>query len=89
MIRPRETDCKLYSNTIITSVSVLVAFMVGSVEAIGLLDSVSPNGKPWRLVRRFKNYCPREYRVTAIFVLTGIGYILVYKWRRFEQIGVE
>lgn len=82
---------KLYYNITITLVSVLVAFMVGAVESMGLLATrFNLTGTFWLLVTKLnKNYSLLGYCIIALFVACWTGSILIYKWRGFEQIGVE
>jgi nickel/cobalt transporter (NiCoT) family protein len=82
---------KLYYNITITLVSVLVAFMVGTIESIGLFATrFHLTGAVWNLVTELNNnYSLLGYCIIALFVACWTGSILIYKWRGFEQIGLE
>ena len=82
---------KLYYNITITSVSVLVAFLVGGVEALGLLGSrLHLQGSFWAAVGSLnEHFGLLGYCIIAIFALSWAVSIAVYKVRRFEEIELE
>ncbi|HEX3661889.1 MAG TPA: HoxN/HupN/NixA family nickel/cobalt transporter, partial [Acidobacteriaceae bacterium] len=79
---------KLYYNLTITSVSVVVAFVVGGVEALGLLGGhFHLQGAFWALVSRLNdNFGMLGYCIVGIFALAWIVSIAIYKLRRFEDL---
>jgi len=79
---------KLYYNLTITAVSVTVAFAVGGVEALGLLcDRLHPQGALWRQVARLNNnFGLLGYGIVALFALSWLVSIAIYKWKRFDHI---
>ncbi len=83
---------KLYYNMTITSVSVIVALIVGGIEALGLLaGQFRLTGPFWEMVRRLNdNFGTLGYCILGIFVLSWIVSIAIYKWQRFDdfEIGV-
>ncbi len=82
---------KLYYNVTITFVSVVVAFVVGGVEALGLLGGqLHLQGGFWEFVARLNdNFGVLGYCIIAIFALSWIGSIAVYRLRRFEELELE
>jgi high-affinity nickel-transport protein len=82
---------KLYYNITITSVSVIVAFAVGSIEALGLWsDRLHPKGPFWNFVNTLNgNFGLLGYGIVGLFGLSWIVSIAVYKWRRFDLLEVE
>jgi len=82
---------KLYYNITITSVSVLVALIVGGIEALGLLGAqLHLQGSFWMLVGRLNDHFGvLGYCIIGIFALSWIVSIAIYKVRRFEEIEVE
>jgi len=81
---------KLYYNLTITSVSVIVAFAVGGIEALGLIGHrLGLSGSFWELVHRlndsfgFLGYC-----IVALFVAAWIFSLAFYKWKRFDELDV-
>jgi high-affinity nickel-transport protein len=81
---------KLYYNVTITLVSVVVAFAVGGVEALGLLaGQLHLKGRFWLLVSRLNdNFGALGYLIIALFTLSWIVSIAIYKWRRFDSFEV-
>jgi high-affinity nickel-transport protein len=82
---------KLYYNITITAVSVLVALIVGGIEALGLLGAqLHLQGSFWTLVGRLNDHFGvLGYCIIGIFALSWIVSIAIYKVRRFEEIEVE
>jgi high-affinity nickel-transport protein len=79
---------KLYYNLTITSVSVIVALVIGGIEALGLLGGqFHLQGVFWSLIGRLNgNFGILGYCVIAIFALAWIVSIAIYKLRRFEDL---
>jgi high-affinity nickel-transport protein len=79
---------KLYYNLTITFVSVVVAFVVGGIEALGLLSRYFHlTGGPWALVSRLNNnFGLLGYLIVGLFVISWIVSIAVYKWRRLDHL---
>jgi high-affinity nickel-transport protein len=79
---------KLYYNITITSVSVIVALAVGGVEALGLLaGQFHLTGAFWGFVGKLNdNFGVLGYGIIALFGLSWILSILIYKWRRFDDL---
>ena len=81
---------KLYYNLTITMVSVVVAFVVGGVEALGLLaGQLSLSGGFWDAVRGLnENFGTLGYFIVGLFALSWILSLAYYKWRRFDELEV-
>jgi high-affinity nickel-transport protein len=81
---------KLYYNMTITSISVIIAFVVGGVEGLGLLAAqFHLKGVVWNAMTRLSgNFGTLGYLIVGIFALSWIVSIGVYKWRRFEDLEV-
>jgi high-affinity nickel-transport protein len=79
---------KLYYNITITSVSVVVALAVGSVEALGLLVSeFHLTGAVWNWISQLnENFGLLGYGIIGVFALSWIVSIVIYKWRRFDDL---
>ena len=82
---------KLYYNMTITFVSVIVALVVGSIEALGLFaDQLHLNGTFWGTVRQLNdNFSTLGYFIIGFFALSWVLSILIYKWNRFDELEVE
>ncbi len=78
---------KLYYNLTITSVSVVVAVVVGGIEALGLLGGqLHLQGVFWGLIGRLnEHFGVLGYCIIAIFALAWIVSIAIYKLRRIEE----
>lgn len=77
---------KLYYNITITAVSVAVAIVVGGIEALGLLaGQLHPKGTFWTWIDTLNgNFGMLGYGIVALFALSWIVSIAIYKWRRFD-----
>lgn len=82
---------KLYYNLTITFVSVVVAFVVGGIEVLGLLAGhFELNGVFWDAVRRLnENFGALGYFIIGVFALSWLLSIAIYRWRRFDEIEVQ
>jgi high-affinity nickel-transport protein len=81
---------KLYYNMTITLVSVIVALVVGGIEALGLLaDRFRLTGTFWRAVLRLNsNFGTLGYCIIGIFALSWIVSIAIYKYRRLDELEI-
>jgi nickel/cobalt transporter (NiCoT) family protein len=79
---------KLYYNLTITLVSVVVALVVGGIEALGLLaGQFGLTGAAWDLVRKLnENFGALGYFIIGIFALSWVISFAIYKWRRFDEL---
>jgi high-affinity nickel-transport protein len=79
---------KLYYNITITSVSVVVAVVVGGIEALGLLSGqFHLTGVFWALVGKLNdNFGMLGYGIVGLFALSWVFSIAIYKWRRFDEL---
>src|SRR5579863_8161922 len=79
---------KLYYNMTITFVSVVVALVVGGIEALGLLAGrFHLKGGFWDAVTRLnENFGTLGYLIVGLFVFSWVASIAFYKWRRFDEL---
>jgi len=79
---------KLYYNITITSVSVVVALLVGGIEALGLVaGQFHLTGGAWVLVGKLNdNFGLLGYGIVGLFALSWIVSIAIYRWRRFDDL---
>jgi high-affinity nickel-transport protein len=77
---------KLYYNLTITFISVLVALLIGGIEALGLVaEQFRLQGPFWRLIDALNdNFGSLGYLIIAIFVASWLVSIAVYRFRRFD-----
>jgi high-affinity nickel-transport protein len=79
---------KLYYNITITFVSVIVAFAVGGIEALGLMTTqFHLTGAFWQVVSRLnENFGVLGYCIIGLFAASWVVSIAIYKWRRFDDL---
>ncbi len=82
---------KLYYNMTITLVSVIVALVVGGIEALGLFAGhFHFSGMLWDLVRKLNdNFGTLGYFIVGFFVLSWILSIAFYKWQRLDELELQ
>jgi len=82
---------KLYYNMTITFVSVLVAVIVGGIEALGLIgDQLGLSGGLWHLVGILSdNFGMIGYLIIAIFILSWLISILIYRLKGYDRLEVQ
>ncbi len=82
---------KIYYNMTITLVSVVVAVVVGGIEALGLLaGEFHPQGTFWSLLERLnENFGVLGYCIVGLFAASWVVSICVYKWRRFDDLELN
>jgi high-affinity nickel-transport protein len=80
---------KLYYNMTITFVSVVVALLVGGIEAIGLLkDKLELNGGLWDVIGNLNNnFGNLGFVIIGVFVLSWVGSIVLYRMKGFDRLG--
>jgi len=79
---------KLYYNLTITFVSVLVALIVGGIEALGLLaEKMSLEGSFWSAIDGLnEHFGALGYLIITVFVVSWLVSIAVYRIRRFDHL---
>jgi len=81
---------KLYYNLTITFVSVLVAVLIGGIEALGLVaDQLKLQGPFWSFIGALnENFGSLGYLIMAIFAGSWLVSIAVYRLGRFDLLEV-
>jgi high-affinity nickel-transport protein len=82
---------KLYYNLTITFVSVVVAVVVGGIEALGLAAGQFGLAGPfWQAVTALNDHFGMiGYLIIAIFVVSWIAAAVIYRVRGYDQLEVE
>ena len=82
---------KLYYNMTITLVSVLVALLVGGIEALGLIaDQLQLKGGFWDFIGSLDdNFGVIGYCIIAIFILSWLISTVVYHLKKYDDIEVR
>ena len=81
---------KLYYNMTITAVSVIVAVLVGGLEALGLLvDRLQLQGGVWDAIGALNaDFGILGYLIVALFIVSWIVSLLVYRYKRFDELEI-
>jgi len=82
---------KLYYNLTITFVSVVVAVVIGGIEALGLLgDQLQLGGWFWDGIGALNgNFGTLGYGIVGLFIVSWIVSTLIYRLRRYDDIEVR
>jgi len=82
---------KLYYNMTITFVSVVVAVLIGGIEALGLIgDQFKLQGVLWDAVNALNdNFGVLGFIIIGVFVVSWIISILIYRLNRYDEIEVN
>jgi high-affinity nickel-transport protein len=77
---------KVYYNITVTSLSVLVAFVIGGIELLGLLaDNLNLSGGVWNLVGTLSDFQYTGYFVAGVFIATWALSVLIWRYGRIEE----
>lgn len=82
---------KLYYNLTITAVSVVVAVLIGGIEALGLLsDQLGLEGRFWQGIGALNDHFNTlGFVIVAIFIVAWIGSVLLYRYSGLDKIEVQ
>jgi len=82
---------KIWYNLTITAISVLVAVLIGGVEALGLIaDKLELAGGFWGTIGNLNNGLANfGYLVIVIFVASWALSFVIYRWQGFDRPAVE
>ena len=81
---------KLYYNLTITLVSVVVAVLVGGIEALGLLGAqLDLSGWFWDGIGSLNdNFNSLGFAIIGVFIAAWVGSVLIYRYKGFDRIEV-
>lgn len=81
---------KLYYNLTITFVSVVVAFLIGGIEALGLLGArLSLSGWFWDAIAALNdNFNSLGFVIIGVFIAAWIGSIVIYRYTGLDDVEV-
>ncbi len=83
---------KVYYNLTITIISVLVAFLIGSLEVLMVISSeLGLSGPFWEPLNALNSETAWQYvgfGIIALFVVTWAVAMAIYRRRRYEEIGL-
>jgi high-affinity nickel-transport protein len=82
---------KLYYNMTITAVSVVVALLIGGIEALGLLGGqLSLSGSFWTVIASLNDHFNAlGFVIIGIFAVAWAGSVLIYRFKRYDEIAVK
>jgi nickel/cobalt transporter (NiCoT) family protein len=82
---------KIWYNLTITAISVLVALLIGGVEALSLIaEKLELGGRFWIMVGNLNDDLGNfGYLVITIFIGSWLVSYLIYRWRDFDRPAVE
>lgn len=80
---------KLWYNLTITAVSVLVALLIGGIEALSLIaDKLGLEGHFWGAVGELnEDLASFGFVVIGVFVASWILSVAIYRWKRFDELA--
>ena len=80
-----------YYNITITSVSVVIALVVGGIETLGLcVEHFRLKGWFWGAVLKLnENFGMLGYFIVGLFILSWVVSIAVYKWHKFDNLELD
>jgi high-affinity nickel-transport protein len=79
---------KLYYNLTLTFVSVIIALMIGGIEAIGLLrDQLNLTGGFWDFIGNLNdNFGTLGFVIIGVFALSWVGSVIIYRVKGFDRL---
>jgi len=82
---------KLFYNMTITAVSVVVALLVGGIEALGLLsDKLNLQGGFWGFIGELNdNFGAIGYLIIGVFAASWLISTIIYRLKRYDEIEVQ
>ncbi len=82
---------KLYYNLTITLVSVIVAVLIGGIEALGLVgDQLSLTGRFWHAIAGLNdNFNGLGFLIIGIFIAAWISSIVIYRYKKLDILEVS
>jgi len=80
---------KLYYNLTMTLISIVVALLIGGIEALGLLaDKLGFEGSFWTFIARAnENFGVLGYLIIGIFVTGWLFSVLIYRIQGLDEVG--
>ena len=76
---------KIYYNITMTSLSIFIAFVIGTIEILGLLSRQAGwTGQPWAFIAGI-NINTAGQVIVAVFLVAWIGAVVAYKVRRIDE----
>lgn len=82
---------KLYYNMTLTFVSIVVALLIGGIEALGLIgDELGLKGGFWEMMDSLNdNFGTIGFVIIGVFVVSWIASLIIYRMNKFDEIEVS
>ena len=82
---------KLYYNMTITFVSIVVALLIGGIEALGLIgDEFGWKGAFWAMMDSLNdNFGTIGFVIIGVFVVSWIASLIIYRMNKYDEIEVN
>ncbi len=82
---------KLYYNMTITLVSIVVALVIGGIEALGLIgDELKMQGTFWSAIGSLnENFNTIGFVVVGVFVFSWVASVVIYRLNKYDEIEVR
>jgi high-affinity nickel-transport protein len=79
---------KLYYNLTITLVSVVVAVLIGGIEALGLLaDQLGLKGVFWDAIGTLNdNFNNLGFIIIGVFIVAWLASFVIYRMKRYDEL---
>jgi high-affinity nickel-transport protein len=79
---------KLYYNLVITLLAVVIAVLIGGIEALGLIrDQLNLSGGFWTFVDMLNgNFNSLGFIIIGVFILAWIGSVIVYRYKGYDEL---
>jgi len=82
---------KLYYNLTITLVSVIVALLIGGIEALGLIsDQLGLKGPFWDVIGKLNdNFNNLGFAIIGVFITAWVISYVIYKAKKLDEVELE
>ena len=82
---------KLWYNLTITTAAVIVAVLIGGIEALGIIvDRLGLEGRGWRAITALNDdLADLGFIVIGAFALCWAVSALVYRWKRYDRLAMD
>jgi len=79
---------KLYYNLVITILAVVIAVLIGGIEALGLIkDQLNLSGGLWNKVDMLNgNFNSLGFIIIGLFIVAWVGSIIVYRYLGYDEL---
>jgi len=82
---------KLFYNMTITLVSVVIAVLVGGIEALGLMKKQMQLAGPfWNVVDRMnENFNNLGFIIIGVFIVAWVASVFIYRYKDYDNLEVK